>query len=939
MSTMRFSAQHGSGQQQRPSPPPPLLGRADERRALDELIGSVREGLSGALVLVGEAGIGKSRLLAHAADASRDLRTAEVTGVEAEAQLGFAALHRLLRPFLDRLEQLPGPQRDVLGSAFGLRAGPPADRFLTGLATLTLLSEAARSRPLICLVDDAHWLDRESLEVLAFVGRRLHADGVGLVICARDGGTGASSLDGLPTLRLTGLSEPDAFRLLATTPAGRLGRHDFARIVAETAGNPLALIELATELPGGALPLTPLPVGPQLESHFLRQVRALPEDTRTLLLVASVAPADDPAVLWRAAAALGLSPQAMDPAVAGGVLLRGRHPEFRHPLIRSAVHTGADPVQRRRVHRALAGSTDPDSSPDRRAWHLAEATVGLDEEVALELERASERARGRGGYSAQAGFLTRAAELTPDPSDRARRYSVAAQAHVVIGDAAMARTVLDQAESGPGTPTTRATVQRLRAAVEWLQGRARTVPSMLMAAAADVVAFDERLARDMVFEALSAGMLAREHIAGLTLDGLARAALDMPWDPALPATLPDVVADAYCTRVAEGYRAAVPKLRAAVDALRTRELVETGLPIALMSYAASEDLWDDRGHRAVLERMAAASRAQGALHALSVVVNGRAAAEVWAGRFAAAEACYDEVDEICRALGHLPQGPSHRVELLAWQGREEELRIGVDLSVRVWGEQLGFAVVAGHAHYALTVLELGAGRYQEALDRALLGYRSDVPGQGNRLLPNVIEAAVRVGDRATAAAALARLTERATLSGTPWALGVSARSSALAAPDERAENLFEEAVKHLGETDIGTELARTHLLYGEWLRRRKRRTDARAQLRTAHEMFTAMGAAGFAERARVELAATGERARGRTDRADHDLTPQERQVAGLAAAGATNTEIATRLFVTTSTVEYHLNKVFRKLGITSRRQLAALLHDGGKGGVTPSAAG
>ncbi|MFC9325585.1 AAA family ATPase [Kitasatospora sp. NPDC057015] len=932
MSAMRFSPHHGSDRPQRPATPQPLLGRTDERRALDELVEAVREGLSGAVVLVGEAGIGKSRLLAHAADASRDLQTTEVTGVEAEAQLGFAALHRLLLPFLDRLEQLPGPQRDVLGSAFGLRTGPPADRFLTGLATLTLLSEAARSRPLICLVDDAQWLDRESLEVLAFVGRRVHADGVGLVICARDGRTGASPLDGLPTLHLTGLSDPDAFRLLADTPVGRLGRQAFARIVAETAGNPLALIELAGELPVGALSLAPLPVGPRLESHFLRQVRAMPPETQTLLLVASLAPTDDPAVLWRAAAGLGLSTHALDPAVAGGVLLGDRHPAFRHPLIRSAVHAGADPVQRRRVHRALAGSTDPDRSPDRRAWHLAEATVGLDEEVALELEQASERARGRGGYAAQAGFLARAAELSPDPSDRARRYCVAAQAHVVIGDAAMARTALDQAESGPGTPTTRATVQRLRAAIEWLQGRARTVPAMLMAAAADVVAFDERLARDMVFEALAAGMLAREHIAGLTLDGLARTALDMPWDTAVPPTLPDVVADAYCTRVAEGYRAAVPKLRAAVDALRTGELVETGLPIALMSYAATEDLWDDRGYRAVLERMAAASRAQGALHALSVVVNGLAAAEVWAGRFAAAEACYDESEEIGRALGHVPQGPSHRVELLAWQGREEELRIGVDLSVRVWGEQLGFAVVAGHAHYALTVLELGAGRYREALDRALPGYRSDVPGQGSRLLPNVIEAAVRVGDLATAAEALARLTERAELSGTPWARGVAARSSALTAPDERAEDLYEQAVKYLEDTDVGTELARTHLLYGEWLRRRRRRVDARVQLRRAHEMFTGMGAAGFAERARVELAATGERARGRTDRADHDLTPQERQVAGLAAAGATNTEIAARLFVTTSTVEYHLNKVFRRLGITSRRQLAALLHDEGRTG-------
>ncbi|MEU3464711.1 AAA family ATPase [Streptomyces sp. NPDC006733] len=931
MSTSPFSPHHGSTREPHPSTPP-LLGRADERRAVDELLGAVREGLSGALVFVGEAGIGKSRLLAHAADTSDAVQTAEVTGVEAEAQLAFAALHRLLLPFLDRLDQLPEPQRDVLGSAFGLRAGPPADRFLAGLATLTLLSEAARSRPLLCLVDDAQWLDRESLEVLAFVGRRLHADGVGLVICARDGRSDASPLDGLPTLRLTGLSDADALQLLAETPAGRLGPQDFARIVAETAGNPLALIELAGRLPDGALSLAPLPIGPQLESHFLRQVRALPQETQELLLVASLAPVDDPAVLWRAATALGLSAHALDAAVADGVLLRGRQPAFRHPLIRSAVHAGVVPAQRRRVHRALAAATDREASPDRRAWHLAEATVGLDEGVATALEDASERARGRGGYSAQAGFLARAAELTPDPLDRARRYCVAAQAHLVLGDAAMARTVLDQAESGPGRPATRATTQRLRASIEWLEGRARTAPALLMAAAADAVAFDERLARDMVFEALSAGMQTREHTVGLTLEELARQALDMPWDAALPPTLPDVVAGAYCVRIAEGYAAAVPQLRAAVVALRTGELVETGMPIALMAYAATMDLWDEHGHWAVLDRLAAASRAQGALHALGVVINTRAAAEVWAGRFAAAEASYDEADEIGQALGLPPQGPSHRVELLAWQARAAELRVGVDRSIHLWGEQLGFAIVANHAHHALTILELGAGHYQEALDWARRGYHSDAPGQGSRLLPDLIEAAVRAGDRTTAERALARLTERAALSGTPWARGVSARSSALMAPDQEAEALYEEAVKHLQDTGIATELARTHLLYGEWLRRRKRRVDARVQLRTAHEMFTGMGAAGFAERARIELAATGERARKRSAQADHDLTPQERQVALLAAAAATNAEIATRLFITTSTVEYHLNKVFRKLDITSRRQLAALLHDdGGRG--------
>ncbi|WP_063741878.1 helix-turn-helix transcriptional regulator [Streptomyces yerevanensis] len=917
---------------QQPSAPRQLLGRDEERQTLDELIDAVREGLSGALVLAGEAGIGKTRLLEYALEAADDLRTVKVVGMEAEARLGFAALHRLLLPFLGGLDQLPAPQQDALRSAFGLVAGPPADRFLTALATLTLLSDAARPRPLLCLVDDAQWLDRESMEVLAFVGRRLHADGIGLLLGVRDGTdgrTGFAVLDGLPALRLKGLPEPDARRLLASTSTGPFATPAFTRIVAETQGNPLALIELAGELMAGPLPSAPLPIGPRLEAHFLRQVRAMPQETQALLLVAALAPSDDPAVLWRAAAQLGLSAHAMDPAMTDGILARGRHPAFRHPLIRSAIHAGAQPAERRQVHRALAAATDQDAAPDRRAWHLAEAALGLDEEIAAELERASERAKSRGGYAAQANFLARAAELTPNPRSRAERYFTAAQAHLVIGDVPMARAVLQQAVPGLGTPVTRASAQRLHATIEWFQGRAQKAPSILMAAAAEVLPFDERLARDMVFEALAAATMMRQHMVGMTLDELARTVLALPWNHALPALPPDTVVDAYSTRIAGGYAPAVPKLRAAVESMSTGELVETGMPIALLGYVAAEELWDDRGLRAVVERLSAASRAQGALHALHATLNTLAATELWAGRFKGAEACFDEADEISRALGMPPQGTAHRVELLAWQGRDAETRAGADIAAHVWDEQLGYATMANHAHYALTILELASGRYPEALAWALLGYDNDVPGQGSRLLPDLVEAATRAGNLAAASAAIARLSERATLSGTPWALGVLARSRALLTDGDEAETLYEEAVKHLGNTRVVTELARTHLLYGEWLRRRKLRTHARAQLRTAHDMFTTMDAHAFAERARLELMATGEHARKRTGpgQSDHALTPQERQVAGHAAAGSTNAEIATRLFITASTVEYHLNKVFRKLSITSRRQLATLLRD------------
>ena len=889
------------------------------------------------LVISGEAGIGKTRLLAYAAEAAGDLQAARVTGVETESQLGYAGLHRLVLPFLGRLDRLPDPQREALGSAFGLVAAPPADRFRTGLATLTLLSEVVRDGPLVCFVDDAQWLDRESLEVLAFVGRRLHADGVGLVVCARDAEPGVSPLDGLPLIRLAGLSDDEAARFLASLPvASSAGAAEspaallrdpsrITRIVAEAGGNPLALSEFAADPGSDTLPSAPLPLGARLEAHFQRHVAALPQETKSLLLVLSLAPSDDPVVLWLAARALGLSAQALDAAVAGGIVTTHPHPAFRHPLIRSAVHAAAGPTDLRRVHRALAEATDRDAAPDRRARHLAETVAGLDEEVAAELERVAERARGRGGYAAQAAFLLRAAELTPDPRARAERYSAAAQAHLFTGNAAVIRPLLDQAESYPGTPTAQAATRRLRATLEWLDGRIAMTPAILMGAADDVIAHDEPLARDMVFEALSAAMMTREHTIGMTLDELAARALAMPWDRSRPPTVPDAVIDAYCTRIADGYARAVPKLRTAVEALRTSDLVDTGMPIALLGFMGAEDLWDDAAYRAVAERFIAVSREWGAVHSVAVALQNLAAAEIWAGRFSSAQSCYDESDDIYGSVINLPFGASHRMELRAWQGLEPDLRAGADSAIHVWGEQLGYASLAAHAYYALTVFELSARRYPEALDWARRGYENDRLGQGNRLLPDAIEAAVGGGDPALASAALARLAERASLSGTPWALGVLARCRALVAGDDEAEEFYGASLKHLSATSVVTDLARAHLLYGEWLRRRERRTDARAQLRTAYEMFTDMGAAGFAERARLELLATGEHARVRTAQAEYDLTPQEKQVAALAAGGSTNTEIASRLFITTSTVEYHLNKVFRKLGITSRRQLADVL--------------
>ncbi|MGI8334802.1 helix-turn-helix transcriptional regulator [Actinomadura scrupuli] len=911
----------------------PLLGRHEECLALDELVEMAREGLSGTLVLIGEAGIGKTRLLEYAAGTATDLHIANVAGVESEIQLGFAALHRLLLPFLDRADQLPGPQRDALGAAFGLVAGPPADRFLVGLAALTLLADVAGEQPLMCLVDDAQWLDRESLEVLAFVGRRLHADGIGLLLAVRDGPAGLSALGGLPTVQVAGLPETDARRLLAAAVAGRLDPQVVERIVTETRGNPLALVELAVELSGeqlagGSLLPVPLPVGRRMEAHFLRQVGAMPAETRSLLLVASVAPTEDPAVLWRAAALLGLSPEAADPAVSGGILSPQPDLAFRHPLIRSAVYGGARPADRRRVHEAFAAVIDRDRDPDRRAWHLATAAVGLDEGVALELQRASERARSRGGHSAQAAFLLRAAELTPDPQDRAGRLFASAQAHLVAGDPLMAQSLLERAAPELGAPAMRVGALRLRAAIEMFFARVAAVPSILLEAVAAIDPREERLVQGMLFQALEAAIMARRYTTGTTLVDVARTALNAPRDHSVRATVPDLLLDAFANRVACGFPEAVPLLRAAVTAMRAEgELVEAGMPLAVLLCLATEDLWDDTGRREVLGRLDTFDRDQGALQALRITLQGLASCELWAGRFGKAEALHAEAAEIATATGIPAEGSGPLVELLAWRGHEAQTRAAADIVIGTWAEQRGIGAAANHALLALTVLELSLGRYREALAWALRVYEDDAPGPGNHVLPDVVEAAVRAGDRAAASTALARLSERAPISGTPWALGVLARSRALMADDDRAEDLYLESIELLGRTLVVTELARAHLLYGEWLRRRRRRSDARRRLRTAHEMFATMGATAFAERARTELLATGERPRKRTAQTSHHLTPQEAQVAGLAAAGATNAEIATRLFITTSTVEYHLNKIFRKFDLTSRRQLARALLD------------
>ncbi|MGW3226988.1 AAA family ATPase [Kitasatospora sp. NPDC001095] len=908
----------------------PLVGRSAEREVIGRLLDAVREGLGGVLVLVGEAGIGKTRLLDHAAALAAGVELTRLVGVEAEQPLGYGALHRLLRPHLHRVDRLPGRQRDALNAAFGRADAAPPDRHLVALAALTLLSDVASEQPMLCLVDDVHWLDRESAETLAFVARRLHADSLGLIFAARDDPGGRTLFEAVPHLRVGGLPAADARHLLALAVPGHLDSAVAERIVAGTGGNPLALIELganlgAEQLAGVAPVPEPLPVGRLLEEHFRQSVAALPPDTRTLLQLMAAAPTDDMAVVWQAAGVLGLPARATTAAVDAGILNHGAGGGFRHPLIRSAVYAAASGDDRRRVHAALAAASDPARAPDRRAWHRAEAVPGPDDSAAADLDAASDRARARGGHCAQALFLSRAAELTTDPTRRAERYLAAAEAHLASGDHAAVQPLLDLAVPALDRPAARARALRIRATVELFNTRIDRVPAMMLDAVAELGDADPRTTRELLYEAVHAALIAGGPVYRTTSAAVARAVTAAPPEPDDPAWSPGGLIEGLCLRSTGDYRGSVTAIRAALARLRSAaEPRNTASPFSVMVSIAAIEVWDIEAYVGIVGRLAAVDRGNGALYGLSLSLSDLAYTEIWNGRPDVAEALYAEADDYATAIGLTTHGDLRRALLYAWTGREAEARAAAAMTEAVAGAH-GLGLLRQLALHALCVLELGRGCYEEALRHALTVCREDAPSQGNQVLPLLVEAAVRTGDRSTAARALERLEERAPLAGTPWALGLLARCRALVAEGDEAEGWYAESVDLLGRVPLAAERARSRLLFGEWLRRRRRRSEARVQLRAAYEQFEAGGAALFAERARTELLATGETARRRVPGTRLDLTPQERRVALLAVSGLTNAEIASRLFITTSTVEFHLNKVFRKLGITSRRKIAAAL--------------
>jgi DNA-binding CsgD family transcriptional regulator/tetratricopeptide (TPR) repeat protein len=927
-----------------------LNGRRAECAVLDRLVDQVRGGQSQALVIRGEPGVGKTALLDYLAEQARGCRFVRVAGVQSEMELAFAGLHQLCAPMLDRLGRLPGPQRDALRTAFGLSAGPPPDRFLVGLAVLSLLSEVAGDKPLICVVDDQQWLDRASAQALGFVARRLAADPVALVFAARETGdepNQLSELAGLPELPLAGLPEHHARTLLESALAGPLDARVRDVIVAETHGNPLALLELprgltSAELAGGFGLPGAVPLSGRIEESFRRQLDALPAETRLLLVVAAADPSGDRSLVWRAASRLGIDPRTAAPAVQAGVLELGTHVRFRHPLLRSAAYRSVPFADRQAVHGALAGATDPTVDPDRRAWHRAQATAGPDEEVAAELEHSAGRAQARGGLAAAAAFLERSVLLTTDAARRSERTLAAAEANMRAGAFGQALELLAAAEAGPLDELASARVDLLRGQVVFASGLGSDAPPLLLKAAKRLETLDLGAARETYLTAWMAALFAGRLAGGGDLLEVSRAARALP-PPADPPRPVDLVLDGLAGLVTDGPAAAAPALRLAVDTFSATGLPgmtsEEELRWGWLAQGAASALWDDDAWRAMLARQVRLARDVGALDQLPILLGSLGTAAVWSGDFTEAAALITEADAVCEATGSRA-APFTAMMLAAVRGDQAEAVPLVEATIAE-ATAGGQGIAVAYAQWTAAILYNGLGRYADALAAAGQACENS-PGLYISMwaLPELIEACVRCGDAHLAADALGRLAEITQAGQTDFGLGIEARSRALVSEPAAAEDLYAEAIDRLGRTRLRPELARAHLLYGEWLRRvddsrdgdsrdndgrESRRAAARGQLRTALGILDGIGMTAFAERARRELAAAGETVRKRVTDNEAALTAQEASIARLAVEGRTNPEIGAQLFLSARTVEWHLHKVFDKLGIGSRRELRGAL--------------
>ncbi|MEU8818989.1 AAA family ATPase [Actinoplanes sp. NPDC048796] len=896
-----------------------LRGRRHEQEELDRLLRDVRSERSRVLVLRGEAGTGKTALLDYLAETATGERVARTAGVEPETEIAYSGLQQLCAPLLTYLDRLPEPQRQALETGFGLAAGDPPDALIVGLAVLGLFAEAGADQPLLCVVDDVQWLDRMSEVILTFVARRLDAESVALVFGARSPGD-ERLLGGLPEMRVEGLPDADARALLDSVLPSRVDARVRDRIVAETRGNPLALLELprgmsAAELAFGFGAPGTAPLANRVQAGFERRIAALPEDTRTVLLAAAVEPIGDVPLLWRALDRLGVGVDAAGPAETAGLVEIGTRVRFRHPLVRSAAWRSAPLAGLRRVHAALAEVTDPAQEPDRRAWHRAHAAVGPDEQVAAELEESAGRALARGGRSAAAAFLERAAQLTPDPKPRAGRALAAAWAQFAAGAPAEVPELLAAAELGPLDPLQRADVEVLRSQLAFALNPGRAAVEPLLGAARRLVDLDPAAASRTYFAASGAAV----HAGRLGGDDLRRVAAEARTVPADDSAA-GLLLTGMTSWALDGPVPAIPLIARAVAAF----VHDEDLASLWMAVPALHEARDDEAFHRLTERAVKLVRdGVAALSGRPAALTFRAGALLQAGRFADASVLVDEARAFHQATG-MYAPPGAELSLVVYRETEDEALALLDATAEAAAER-GEGRVVGHVLYHRALLHNQHGRYQAAVAAAQASLEHPDFGIHRWVLNELVEAAARSGDAATAAATRDRIAELTEANPTAWARGELALAGALADQDEEQ---FREALRLLPASRLGLAVARVRLLYGEWLRRENRRTDARVQLRAAHEAFTTMGAVALAERAGRELTATGETVRSRTAGAAPDsLTGQESQIARLAVAGRTNPEIGAVLFLSPRTVEWHLRKIFTKLGITSRRELARALGD------------
>ena len=905
-----------------------LIGRTNECEVLDALLAATRTGQGDAIVVHGEPGIGKTALLDYAIASAADFEVLHTVGNEAEMELPYAAFHELFRPAITLMEKLPEPQRNAVETVFGVREGDAPDRLFVALALLNLLSELGSKRPVLCVVDDAQWLDSSSARAIAFAARHVSRDAVAFLFGAR---TLTEEVRGLPELPIAGLRDRDARRLLATAVPDRLDERVIDRVVAETHGNPLALLDLPrgltpSQLAGGfGLPVSVTLAG-QIEESYRRRLAALPPDSRRLLLIAAADPTGDTEIIWRAADTLGIAEEAAEAIENDGLVDLSDGVVFRHPLVRSAVYKTANPKSRREVHLALSDATDNSIDPDRRAWHRAQATVRPNEDVAAELEASAERAQARGGFAAVAAFMERSVALTNDPRRRAVRALRAAEAMRLTGALDSAAGLAVVADRGPLEVVERIQLDTLLGQIAFSRNRGHDASPLMLKAAKQLEEVDLELARDAYLDALVAasfsGRLARE----ASLHVVATAARSAP-GPDRPARASDLLLDGLSLLITDGFKSGTSVLKQAISEFRADDTgVDQRLRWSWLAGGAAGLIWDHEAWYSLTASGEELARDVGALSVLAVTLGSRARACLFAGEVVELASLADQLEIVTQASDNT-RLPNIALALAAFRGDEPGTRKLIEATRTnslIRGEGLALTV----ALWSEALLYNGLGRYEEAYSAAMEALEDpDELWYSPWATVELIEAASRTGRTAQVQPAFEQLTESTDASGTRWALGVQARCRALLSSDEEAEGLYREALDQLLPTRLGPDVARTRLLFGEWLRRQQRQREARDQLRIAHELFGTFDMSAFAKRAEAELLATGERARKRTVDTRNDLTPQEARISELAAQGATNQEIAGQLFISVATVEYHLSKVYRKLGIRSRTQLANTLHE------------